>query len=80
MIGPNGDWKGSPRDEISGFSIDSRKISSGDLFVAVTAERDGHEFLSSAEKNGASAGLVHKLRLGCTFASTISQRFSSSIS
>ena len=59
----NGDWKGSPSDEISGFSIDSRKISSGDLFVAVTAERDGHEFLSSAEKNGASAGLVHKLRL-----------------
>ena len=59
----NGDWKGSPRGTISGFSIDSRKISSGDLFVAVTAERDGHEFLSSAEKNGASAGLVHKLKL-----------------
>ena len=58
-----GTWKESPQANISGFSIDSRKINSGDLFVALNAERDGHDFLSSAEENGACASIVEKVNL-----------------
>ena len=53
-----GEWTSSPCDELHGFSIDSRKISTGDVFVAIRAARDGHEFVKSAMENGASAALV----------------------
>ena len=42
----------------TGVSIDTRTIQPGDLFVALKADRDGHEFLNSAFKNGAVAALV----------------------
>jgi len=43
----------------SGYSIDSRTIQSGDLFLAVKGERlDGHEFVSAALKSGAVAAVV----------------------
>ncbi len=43
--------------EISGASIDSRSIRPGDLFVPIVADRDGHEFVSSAIDRGAVAYL-----------------------
>ena len=42
----------------SGVSIDTRTIQPGDLFVALKADRDGHEFVNSAFENGAVAALV----------------------
>jgi UDP-N-acetylmuramoyl-tripeptide--D-alanyl-D-alanine ligase len=42
----------------SGVSIDSRTIERGDLFVALKAERDGHEFLTKAFEQGAAAALI----------------------
>ena len=42
---------------ISGFTIDSRKAVAGDLFVAIVAGRDGHDYIKSAAKNGAAAAL-----------------------
>lgn len=46
---------------IFGAAIDSRKITEGDLFVAVGGERtDGHNYLLSAAESGASAVLVER--------------------
>ena len=42
----------------TGVSIDTRTIQSGDLFVALKADRDGHDFVKSAFENGAVAALV----------------------
>lgn len=42
----------------SGISIDTRTLKKGDLFVALRAERDGHDFVASALEKGASAALV----------------------
>ncbi|MDE0967979.1 MAG: UDP-N-acetylmuramoyl-tripeptide--D-alanyl-D-alanine ligase [Octadecabacter sp.] len=41
-----------------GVSIDTRTIQSGDLFVALLAERDGHDFVAIAFAKGAAAALV----------------------
>ncbi len=47
--------------KIKGAAIDSRTISDGDLFVAVKGENtDGHGYISSAAKSGASAVLVER--------------------
>ncbi|MBU61696.1 MAG: hypothetical protein CMI26_04245 [Opitutae bacterium] len=53
-----GEWSRSPRNLVSGFSHDSRRMESGEMFVAVRAERDGHHFLRDAAKLGASSALV----------------------
>ncbi len=42
----------------SGVSIDTRTLQEGDLFVALTAARDGHEFVAQALEKGAAAALV----------------------
>jgi UDP-N-acetylmuramoyl-tripeptide--D-alanyl-D-alanine ligase len=42
---------------VTGFSIDSRTLSAGDLFFAIVAQRDGHDFVMAASKRRA-AGLV----------------------
>ncbi|NNE87496.1 MAG: UDP-N-acetylmuramoyl-tripeptide--D-alanyl-D-alanine ligase [Silicimonas sp.] len=47
-----GDW------EASGVSIDTRTLKPGDLFVALKAERDGHDFVAGAFAKGAAAALV----------------------
>ena len=48
---------------VSGYSIDSRTVSMGELFFAVKGERlDGHDFLQSALKNGAVAAVVSRAR------------------
>jgi UDP-N-acetylmuramoyl-tripeptide--D-alanyl-D-alanine ligase len=45
---------------VSGVSIDSRTLQAGELFVAVRAERDGHEFAAAAAAAGAAALLVER--------------------
>ncbi|UWQ94464.1 UDP-N-acetylmuramoyl-tripeptide--D-alanyl-D-alanine ligase [Rhodobacteraceae bacterium M385] len=44
--------------EATGVSIDTRTIQPGDLFVALAAARDGHEFVAQALDAGAVAALV----------------------
>ncbi len=44
----------------TGVGIDSREIASGDLFVALQAERDGHDFLDAAQARGAAGVLVSR--------------------
>ncbi len=44
--------------EVTGVSIDSRTVAPGDLFVALTAARDGHEFVADALAKGAAAAMV----------------------
>ncbi|WP_412545606.1 UDP-N-acetylmuramoyl-tripeptide--D-alanyl-D-alanine ligase [Maricaulis sp. MIT060901] len=44
----------------NGVSIDTRSICPGDLFVALTDIRDGHEFVPDAMARGASAALVER--------------------
>jgi UDP-N-acetylmuramoyl-tripeptide--D-alanyl-D-alanine ligase len=45
--------------DVGGVSIDTRKIKSGDLFVAIKGERvDGHDFVAQAAAGGAAAALV----------------------
>ncbi len=49
---------GAPSGDISGISIDTRTIQPGDLFVALTDVRDGHDFVEAAFGKGAVAALV----------------------
>ena len=42
----------------NGVSIDTRTILAGDLFVALKADRDGHDFVAMALEKGAAAALV----------------------
>ena len=42
---------------VTGFSIDTRTLAAGDLFFAIVAGRDGHDFVTSASKRRA-AGIV----------------------
>ncbi|MCB1328543.1 MAG: UDP-N-acetylmuramoyl-tripeptide--D-alanyl-D-alanine ligase, partial [Maritimibacter sp.] len=44
--------------EVTGVSIDSRTVAPGDLFVALKAARDGHDFVADALAKGAGAALV----------------------
>ncbi|MEM7776246.1 MAG: UDP-N-acetylmuramoyl-tripeptide--D-alanyl-D-alanine ligase [Pseudomonadota bacterium] len=49
---------GEPAGVVSGFSIDSRTLERGDVFVAISDARDGHEFVSAAFQAGAVSALV----------------------
>jgi len=49
---------GIPSAAITGFSIDTRTLAPGDVFVALRAARDGHAFVSGAFAAGAAAALV----------------------
>ena len=49
---------------IYGFSIDSRTVCRGDLFIAITGDRDGHDYVMDAFKAGAQAALVSKIPKG----------------
>ncbi len=44
---------------ITGFSIDTRSIQPGDVFVALTDVRNGHDFVTTAFAGGAAAALVN---------------------
>ena len=49
---------------VSGYSIDSRTVSPGDLFLAVRGDRfDGHDFVGGALERGAMAAVVSRARL-----------------
>ena len=52
-VGP--DWSAT------GVSIDTRTLAPGDLFVALTDIRDGHDFVADALKKGAAAALVSRV-------------------
>ena len=39
---------------VKGIAIDSREIEKGELFVALKAARDGHEFVGRAIEEGAN--------------------------
>jgi UDP-N-acetylmuramoyl-tripeptide--D-alanyl-D-alanine ligase len=49
---------GAAEQVIDGFSIDSRSLVAGDLFFAIVAARDGHEFVADALARGASGAVV----------------------
>lgn len=53
-----GDWS------VTGISIDSRSVAPGDLFVALSAARDGHDFVADALARGAGAALVSRVPEG----------------
>jgi UDP-N-acetylmuramoyl-tripeptide--D-alanyl-D-alanine ligase len=54
----------SPGERVlTGVSIDSRSIHAGDLFVAIRAERDGHDFIGAAIRGGATGLLVNRTRV-----------------
>ena len=50
-----GDWT------VDGVSIDTRSLQPGDLFVALTDVRDGHDFVAQALAKGAGAAMVSRL-------------------
>jgi len=50
--------------QASGLSIDTRSIEAGDLFVALTDVRDGHDFVAQALEKGAAAALVNRIPEG----------------
>lgn len=52
--------------EADGVSYDSRALQQDEMFVAVVAERDGHDFVADAVLAGASAVLVSREIPGCT--------------
>ena len=45
----------------TGVSIDTRTLARGDLFVALQAARDGHDFVAQALAAGAAAALVSRV-------------------
>ena len=49
-----GDWS------VAGLSIDTRSLVPGDLFVALTAARDGHDFVADALAAGAGAAMISR--------------------
>ncbi len=54
-----GRWTAVPAAPLNGFTIDTRQLRAGQVFVAIqTAKRDGHDFLAAAQAAGASAALV----------------------
>lgn len=54
--------KGDSDAEVGGFSIDSRTLIAGDLFIAIKGNRfDGHNFIKDAFNKGAVAVLVSSL-------------------
>jgi len=50
--------------QATGLSIDTRSIEAGDLFVALTDMRDGHDFVAQALEKGAAAALVSHIPEG----------------
>jgi UDP-N-acetylmuramoyl-tripeptide--D-alanyl-D-alanine ligase len=62
-----GRWTAQPVSPLLGFTIDTRQLRAGQLFVAIkTDKRDGHDFLPAAQAAGASAALVASADLSLT--------------
>ena len=49
---------------VNGVSIDTRSLQPGNLFVALTDVRDGHDFVANAFAAGAEAAFVSRDVLG----------------
>jgi UDP-N-acetylmuramoyl-tripeptide--D-alanyl-D-alanine ligase len=49
---------GRPTRDITGMCIDTRALEPGDAFIALKDQRDGHDFVTSAFKAGASVAIV----------------------
>jgi UDP-N-acetylmuramoyl-tripeptide--D-alanyl-D-alanine ligase len=49
---------GTPSAAITGFSIDTRTLQPGEVFVALRDQRDGHDFVTNAFGRGAAAAIV----------------------
>lgn len=60
-----GEWNQVPSGVVRGFCQDTRRLRTGDLFVAIRAERDGHDFLRAAADAGATAALVERFLDDC---------------
>jgi UDP-N-acetylmuramoyl-tripeptide--D-alanyl-D-alanine ligase len=51
----------APGKQISGWSIDSRTLAPGDLFIALRGENhDGHDYVKAALEKGAAGALVER--------------------
>src|SRR6056297_3528798 len=57
----DGELSGTLNWTASGVSIDTRTLVPGDLFVALTDQRDGHDFVGDALAKGAAAALVSRV-------------------
>ncbi|MFK7746504.1 MAG: UDP-N-acetylmuramoyl-tripeptide--D-alanyl-D-alanine ligase [Roseobacter sp.] len=57
--------------EATGVSIDTRTLEPGDLFVALTDMRDGHDFVAQALEKGAAAALVARIPMGLSDAAPL---------
>jgi UDP-N-acetylmuramoyl-tripeptide--D-alanyl-D-alanine ligase len=55
-----------PDVEIDGVSFDSRSLRTGQLFVPIVGDRDGHDFVSGALERGAAAYLTSRPAVGGT--------------
>lgn len=56
--------QGHPSLSFDRFNIDSRQSKPGELFFAINAERDGHNYIShSVQKGAAGAVISHKIQL-----------------
>lgn len=49
---------GDPDTAVASYSIDTRTLEPGALFIALRAERDGHDFVDDALDRGAAGALV----------------------
>jgi UDP-N-acetylmuramoyl-tripeptide--D-alanyl-D-alanine ligase len=49
---------------VSGAAVDSRLVRGGELFVAVVADRDGHDFIGAALEAGAAAVMTSRPAAG----------------
>ena len=66
-----GSWTGRPV-AATGFSVDSRRLSPGQAFVALrTGRRDGHDFLGAARQAGASFAVVARADPGIPLAQLV---------
>lgn len=58
------EYLGNQDIKVSGVSTDTRNIQAGELFIALRAQRDGHDFIEDAIKKGATAIMVdHKINI-----------------
>ncbi len=55
-----GEWRHGMPSMVRGFSMDSRNIRTGEMFLAIRGTTDGHDYLGSAIARGAVAVLVDK--------------------
>jgi len=57
-----GHWTVTPVSLFTGFTMDSRQLRTGQVFIALrTAQQDGHNFLPAALAAGASAAIVSRV-------------------